>query len=124
MSRTISVRRRSSLPGAGFDASGNPSQTKEQVVGRITVTNYVNQGENLSAADLGLTVIDNLQLTLSEGLAGNTTGRRSVVYSAASAQFYVMVDGGASGDDPVATTSDPVVYFLAEGDAVRRPELL
>jgi len=125
MSTSVRVRRRCSLPGAGFDSAGNASQSKEQVVGKLVVTNYNRGGETLRPVDLGLTSLDYLSLQLEEGLAEAAHGVRSVVYSVSAQQFYVFVETGATEQqDEVAATSDPVVSFLAEGDAVRRPELL
>ena len=125
MSTSVRVRRRSSLPGAGFDSAGNPSQNKEQVVGKLVVTNYSRGGETLTPTSLGLVNIDHLHLTLDEGMAGaGDAGVRTVVYSTSAQQFYILQDDATLGDRQVAATSDPVVSFIAEGDSVRRPELL
>src|SRR3990170_4099047 len=124
MATSVRVRRRSSLPGAGFDSAGNPNQNKEQVVGKLVVTNYARGGETLRPADLGLVNIDHLHLTLDEGMAGaGDQGVRTVVYSSSAQQFYVLVNDATLGDLQVAATADPVVSFIAEGDSVRRPEL-
>jgi hypothetical protein len=124
MANSVRVRRRSSLPGAGFDSSGNPTQTKEQVVGKVIVTNY-EIGENLDAAKLGLTAIDTLHLQLDEGLQGATDVPRLAVYSASAGQFYVLEQLALAGEwTNVPATADPVLSFVAEGDATRRPELL
>jgi len=124
MATSVRVRRRSSLPGAGFDSAGNPNQNKEQVVGKLVVTNYNRGGETLTPASLGLVNIDHLHLELDEGLAGTQGEVRHVVYSASAQQFYVLVEGVGGEFEQEVATADPVVSFIAEGDSVRRPELL
>lgn len=125
MATSVRIRRRSSLPGAGFDSAGNPSQNKQQVVGKLVVTNYARGGETLAPRDLGLENFDHLHLSLDEGMAGGGgNGVRTVVYASAAQQFYVLYNDATLGDLEVAATSDPVVSFIAEGDAVSRPELL
>ena len=124
MSNSVRIRRRSSLPGAGFDIAGNPSQNKQQVVGKIVVTDYTRGGETLRPRDLGLENFDHLHLSLDEGQGGASGQVRTVVYAAAAQQFYVLIEGAGGEFDQEAATADPVVSFIAEGDAVSRPELL
>lgn len=119
MSNSVKIRSKTYLPGAGVDAQGNPSQTKQRVVGKINVTNYSHGGETLRPRDVNLRVIDYIDLKVDEAVGGNDGGQQRLAHWSRSAeQFYVLVDGVQ-----VAATADPVISFVAEGDSVDGVEL-
>ena len=123
MARTIKTRVRSALPGAGFDSSGNAKQGKRRVNGEISVTSYGTGGESLTAADLGLATIDFISLKHAEEASGaNGAAPRLVLYAAATADFYIVQEGGTTGFDPASGTTH-TVYFDASGDALDGIEL-
>lgn len=123
MARTIKVRSRSALPGTGFDSAGNPKQGKRKVVGALAVTSYTDVGESLTAADLGLSVIDYITINHADA-AANTEGRGSrwVNYVSTTSDFYIMQTIGA-GLEAAATGSTHALTFTAEGDALDAIEL-
>lgn len=126
MSNTVAIRFRSFLPGSGFDSSGNPKQGKQEVRGRITVTNYVRTGESLTPQDIGLTTIDHLHLELTEPFQSQDPGdeMRIVGYTYADQQFYICQVGSAGDRSNAAATIDPVLTFSAIGDSAHDVELL
>lgn len=141
MSRTVNVRFRSFLPGAGWDSSGNPKQGKTNVRGVVTVTNYVKGGETLSLQDLGLVTLDDIELRLVDPVRNNDSisQLRFVEYSAAAQQFYVFewrndhnqfyLSGGVFTkiqgfrEVPTASADDFSVSFDAFGDSALTNEL-
>lgn len=123
MAKTVKTRVRSALPGAGFDSSGNAKQGKRRVTGSISVTSLGHGGVPLSAADLGLSTIDFIQLNHADQAAGKEGhGIRSVPYCFTTADFYIVQDIGLSGAQP-ATGTTHTVYFDAVGDAMDGVEL-
>lgn len=126
MSNTIQVRFKTFLPGSGFDSGGNPRQGKQEVAGRITVTNYSRGGESLTPADLGLTTIDHLDLQLVDPLTGTDPGQgsRQVYYSGSAQEFYITVTSQAGVPSELVGTSDPILSFHARGDSSHDVELL
>lgn len=122
MVKIIDVRFREFLPGAGQDSSGNPVQGKTRVVGRIdTNATYTKGGMTLTPADLELTVIDHLDLSLEEPLQGNSPSgpSRRVDYSRSAQQFYLINVTGAGVPSEAAANTDTMIDFVAHGDAVR-----
>lgn len=126
MANTVQIRFRSFLPGAGHDSGGSPKQGKQEVHGRITVTNYNRGGEGLTPADVGLTTIDHLDLQLVDPLTGPDPGQgaRQVYYSGAAQEFYITVTTQAGVPTELAGTADPVLSFHAKGDSAHDVELL
>jgi len=130
MAKSISIRHKSFLPGAGRDASGAPKQGKTRVVGVISVTSYSGQvGERLPARDVGLTNIDFIQLRVSDeasGATGGTTGSpfRGVVYSKSTGHFYLFIESDAGAKSYLAVAGTETVEFVAEGDSSQDVELL
>lgn len=119
MSNTVQVRFTSFLPGSGFNSAGNPKQGKTRVVGKITVTNYSHGGEDLTPSDVGLTVIDYIDIKVDEAVGGNDGGQsRLVHYATSSQQFYVLEDSVQVGSG-----TDPVLSFVAEGDSAGDVEI-
>ena len=148
MASNVNVRFRSFLPGAGYDSAGVSKQGKTNVRGHINVTSYARGGESLTATNLGLTVIDDLTLTLLNPVRGpNVTSRmRDVLYADAPAQFYVLElvhdfhqfyiasappDSGYGGTDPyrvagwqeIAAATVLTLSFDAQGDSAQDLEL-
>ena len=126
MAKTVQIRWRSYLPGAGFDASGNPKQGKQEVHGRVTVTSYTKGGESLKPSDLGLTAIDHLNLQLVEPIRNEDPGQNSrrVDYSHSAQQFYVVNVGTSGTTSEAAGASTPNLTFEAVGDSAHDVELL
>jgi hypothetical protein len=125
MANDVRIRFRSFLPGAGFDSAGGPAQGKTRTVGTVTVTSLDQNGEALTAVDLGLVTLDSLSLRVSEetsSAAGQT--KREAIYSPSAAQFYlntVSSVGVVASYVPAATET---LEFVAEGDSAASPELL
>ena len=126
MANTVAIRFRSFLPGAGRNSGGSPVQGKQEVHGRITVTNYDRGGESLTPADVGLTIIDHLDLQLIDPLTGTDPGQgsRQVYYSGSAQEFYITVTSQAGVPSEIAGTADPVLSFHAKGDSAHDVELL
>ena len=123
MSRTIQTRFKSSLPGSGFDSSGAARQGKRRVVGQISVTSYASVGEALSAADLGLSVIDFISIRHNDQAAakeGNET--RLVNYNYTTSDFYIVEFSKTTGTGAASGTTH-TLQFDAIGDAMDAPEL-
>ena len=123
MANKVSTRFRSSLPGSGFDSSGNPKQGKRRVVGVINVTSYGPGGESLPASAVGLSTIDWISIVHKDGAAGTEgKGVRSVPYCFTTADFYIVQDIGLSGAQP-ATGTTHELRFEATGDSADDIEL-
>lgn len=125
MSNTVAIRFRGGLPGSGLDSSGLPKQGKQEVRGRITVTNY-SGAEDLKPRDVGLTSIDFISLEITEPFTSTDPGdeMRFVGYSYQAQQFYCWTEG-ANGDRlSLGRTVDPVITFSAFGDSAHDVELL
>lgn len=118
MSNTVQIRYRQPL-GAGFDGNGRPVQGKQNVRGRITVTS-AKSGESLKPADLGLSKIDDLQLTVTEAMGSASGVPRVAHYSHSAQEFYILEDGVDSN----SVGNDFVVSFDAFGDSAANVEHL
>lgn len=141
MARTVNVRFRSFLPGAGYNSSGAAVQRKTNVRGVVTVTNYIKGGENLTLQDLGLTILDDINLTVVDPVRNTdaVNNLRFARYSAAAQQFYVFeyrqdhtqfyLTGGVRIDVqgirelPTAASADFTVSFDAFGESAFSDEL-
>ncbi len=122
MAKTVSFRFKGRHVGAGFDSSGNPKQGKVDHRGRIDVTSYTRGGENLTPAELGLRVIDHLDLRVVDEVKGNDPASRlDAVYSETAQQFY-LIDPGANTEAADATAV--TLSFSAVGDSAEDVELL
>ena len=133
MAKSISVRHKSFLPGAGRDASGAPKQGKTRVVGVITVSSYAGgSGEILKARDVGLSNIDFIQLRVSDentgelsaAAAGGRAPIRQVSYTKSTGHFYLYALDADGVLLVVNTAATETVEFVAEGDSVQDVELL
>lgn len=125
MANSVRIRFRSFLPGAGFDSSGNPKQGKQEVRGRIVVTTYARGGEDLTAADLGLTTVDHVALEVVDGIkspGGNPATFAKWVESVN--QFYVLQTDNAGNDIVEAGANNFTLSFSAFGDSAHDVELL
>ena len=123
MAKTVATRFRSSLPGGGFDSAGNAKQGKRKVVGTISVTSYGTGGESLTAADVGLSVIDFISIKhADEAASANGATPRLVLYNHSTADFYIVTEAGATGFDPSAGTTH-ALRFEATGDSADDVEL-
>ena len=127
----VKIRFRSYLPGAGFDSSGNPKQGKTRVVGEIDVTAYSGgDGDQLSARDLGLTVIDSIHLrvadentgAMSDTAASGVAPLRGVSYTKSTGHFYLFrID--SDGVLQVVDNATETLEFDAFGDSAADVEL-
>lgn len=125
MAKSVKIRSKSYLPGAGKDANGNPSARKQRVVGQVDVSSYNRGGESLTATDLGLDALDWLDLKVKQAVTGNNPGQgtRQAYYADDNGEFYVTRSRIAGGESEVAAGSVLVIRFVAEGDAASVPEL-
>ena len=124
MANDVRVRFKSHLPGGGFDSSGGAKQGKTRVVGSVTVTSYVQHGENLSAIDLGLTTIDAISLRVSDS-TGDVEGqsRRDVNYDKSVGQFYLSNRNRAGASAAYLAAATETLEFDALGDSAGDVEL-
>lgn len=133
MAKSISIRHRSFLPGAGRDSSGAPKQGKTRVVGVITVSSYGGgSGEPLKARDVGLSSIDFIQLRVSDENTGELSATagggaaptREVSYTKSTGHFYLWQENSDGQKAGLALAGTETVEFVAEGDSVHDVELL
>lgn len=126
MAKSVQFRHRSFLPGAGFDSSGNPKQGKTRVVGVITVSSYGGeQGEKLTATDLGLVNVDAINLRVADALQGDSTGiERQVLYVKSTGHFYLHTIDAAGTKTQKAAAATETIEFDAVGDSAHDVELL
>ena len=138
-SKVIRVRFNSFLPGAGYDASGNPKQGKTSVRGQVAIVDYTRGGVALTATELGLVTLDDIDLKLIEPVRSSDpiVNKRFASYSHGSAEFYVYewrqdhiqfyLTGGervdVQGVREVAEGTDFTLAFDGFGDSVRDNEL-
>jgi len=131
MANAVKIRFRQFLPGGGFDSDGDPKQGKQRVIGEVDVTSYSGgSGEPFVAQDLGLTVIDSIQLRvadentgdLSAAAAGGAAPVRCVTYAKSTGHFYLYT---ATSDEwvPVVTAATETLEFEAFGDSAGDVEL-
>ena len=130
MAQNVFVKYRQFLPGAGHNRSGVAKQGKTNLRGRIEVSSYTRGGESLTPADLGLTFIDDLTLTLEEPFMSSDPGenRRQVGYSRSAAQFYCLKtrtgdEAGEDYSDELAGGTALNLTFDAFGDSAHDVEL-
>jgi len=119
MANTVRTQYHRPLPHGGRVLGGSPNQVKVEVRGRITVTSYLQTGESLTPDDLGLTVIDWLDIK-HENEAGGKEGSepRDIRYNYSDQQFYILETGKP------ANAGTHYLSFNAFGDSARGPELL
>ncbi len=111
--------------GPGFDGSGNPVQTKQQVSGRLVVTTFNGGGESLTPSDLGLETLDYISLTMEEGAGGKSGQPRFANYSFTAQEFYIFQQTSNAGVSTSGTSAkDYNVDFLAVGNSLRAPQFL
>lgn len=133
MAKSVALRFRSFLPGAGFDSAGSPKQGKTRVVGVITVSSYSGgDGEPLSAVDLGLNAIDYVSLRVSDqnkgamsaAAGGGIRPLRGVSYTKSTGHFYLYAIDSDGQLSSVGVTATETVEFDAMGDSAHDVELL
>jgi hypothetical protein len=126
MAKTVAVRFRNRHAAGGHDSGGSPVQGKVDIRGVVTVTSYSRGGESLTPIDLGLSTIDHLDLRVVEPVrsANPAQGTRSVVYSDAAQQFYLLEQNVGGGFDEAAGATAVTLSFSANGDAADHVELL
>lgn|SRR3990167_11082416 len=119
MASDVKLRFKRPHPGSGFDSAGNPKQGKVEVVGRIEVTTYNQGGEDLKPQDLGLSVIDWIDIK-HENQTGSSNGTdsRVVNYNLGVQQFYILENQQA------ANSGSHNLRFHATGDSASDIELL
>jgi hypothetical protein len=123
MASDVKLRFKRPHPGSGFDSAGNPKQGKVEVVGRIEVTSYNQGGEDLKPSDVGLSVIDWIDIK-HENQSGDSKGTtpRIVNYNFGVQQFYIVED--AAGVFEAANAGTHNLRFHATGDSSSDVELL
>ena len=123
MASDVKIRFKRPHPGSGYDSAGNPKQGKVEVVGRIEVTTYAQAGEDLRPQDVGLSVIDWIDIK-HENMAGSTQGGepRVVNYNFGAQQFYISEGSGTTVISANAGTHN--LRFHATGDSASDVELL
>jgi hypothetical protein len=119
MANTVAVRYKDTKPGKGFDSAGNPRQGKVEVHGKITVTSAAS-GESLTPADVGLRVIDYINLTVDEGV-GSAAGSqgRDAKYVFSQQEFYILESDSTTN----TAGNNYAVSFVAVGDDAHDVEL-
>lgn len=138
-SKTVNIRFKSFLPGAGYDSGGRAKQGKTNVRGQVAVVDYKRGGASLTARDLGLSTIDDINLKLVDPVRGAdpAVNLRFIEYASAPAEFYVFewrqdhtqfyLTGGVKvnvqGIREVPNTADFTFSFDAFGDSVLDTEL-
>ncbi len=131
MANDVKIRFRSFLPGAGFDSSGSAKQGKTRVVGEIDVTAYSGgDGEPLNPVDVGLTVIDHINLrvadensgALSAAAGGGMAPMRDVSYTKSTGHFYLFTVN-SDGQIGVLSNATESLEFDAFGDSAHDVEL-
>lgn len=123
MARNVKPTLKTYLPGAGRTVGGVPVQGKTRTVGRISVTSYSQEGEQLKPSDVGLSAIDFISLRVREESDGNASNR-GASYSASAQQFYLWTHTGAGTLAKYAAAAAEEIEFVAEGDSVNDVELL
>ncbi len=123
MANQVLTRFHQPLPHGGADASGRSKQNKVEVRGEISVTTYDKNGESLTPIDLGLNVIDWLDIKHENNAAGKEGSEpRFVRYNFATNEFYIVEE--AAGSHEPANAGSHTLYFNAFGDTAREAELL
>ncbi len=119
MANTVRTRFHRPLPHGGANADGTAKQGKVEVRGEIDVTTYAKTGESLTPMNLGLLVIDWLDIK-HECEAGGKEGSepRDVRYNFTNNEFYICEAGKP------ANAGSHTLYFNAFGDTARDAELL
>jgi len=119
MANTVRTRFHRPLPRGGTNSGGSSKQGKVEVRGEVNVTTYIRAGESLTPMDLGLTVIDWLDLK-HENSAGGKEGSepREVRYNYSTNEFYITEVGKP------ANAGSHRLFFNAFGDTARDVELL
>lgn len=123
MARTVKPTFKQWIPGAGRTSGGAPVQGKTRTVGRVSVTSYSKEGENLKPADVGLSAIDYISLKVREEAQGGADVQFAS-YSASAGQFYLWSMTGAGTVNSKHATASEEIDFVAEGDSVMDVELL
>lgn len=117
----IDVRTRSitSLPSGGRTITGSASNGKAVVVGDIDITTYTSGGEPVTAADLGLTTIDALFISVIDVDGSNPAANNILEGNYVRATNLLLLTDGTTNVD---ATSNAQLRFVAFGDSAT-PEL-
>ena len=125
MARTIKETFRQFLPGAGRNTLGSPVQGKTRLTGRISVTSYTVNGETLTPTNLGLEVIDWINIRVQDEVGGPAvSGRRYASYNQTNDQFYLYTVGEAGQVAEYNTAATETLEYEAEGDSALNVELV
>ena len=125
MANDVKRRFHSFLPGAGYDANGNPKQGKTRVVGRIEVTSYTRGGEELTPTSIGLTAIDHLSLRPVDETGDPSGATKREARTDLSQNVFYLVDIGETGTPTeYSAGATETLEFQAEGDSAWDVELL
>ena len=129
MAKTVQIRSRSWLPDAGYNSSGDPKQGKQRVVANVAVTSYTANGEPFVAKDVGLTTIDNINVTVvsvndaATGTSATTSLWGDYSYSAGLIRAGIFTY--SSGIVTLNTSTQASVWRVEViGDSAVAPELL
>lgn len=125
MANVVKVRYRGTPLSAGRDQIGVGTR-KQEIRGRIEVTNYDGQGEDLKPHHIGLSYIDFICLKLNEPLTSSDPSEqwRKVDYSHGAQQFYIVEVGQTGVALNLTRSKDPTLTFSAFGESAHDVELL
>jgi hypothetical protein len=114
MAKTVQILGRSYLPGPGFNSSGSPKQGKVQVWGIVTISSYTASGEPMTAADLGMTTIDEVTFNVDKA---NNADIGAVESTAVYQYTNKLVHVYSAAATAAATSGIDVLRFHAVGDS-------
>ena len=122
MAIDVRIRSITTLAGSGKTIGGTAANRKGLVVGDIDITTYTAGGEPIKPADLGLTQIDGLHVSVVDvdgtvPAAGQICGWSYT----RDADLLLLVDGAGGVTD---AGSDGQVRFVATGDLAGTPDLV
>lgn len=125
MAKNIVTNFRARVEAPGFDNNGVARNDLTLVGGLINITSYTNNGEPLTAQDLGLDTIDFLGLDVRTVNDAGTVPASGAIpmaaYDESSELLIVNIDHGA--DTAVTTGQDATVRFFAVGQSAASTDL-
>lgn len=121
MAIDVRIRSITSLPSGGKTIGGVAAPQKAMVVGDIDVTSYTANGEPVSPADLGLTTVDGLFITVVD-VDGTGPGATQICEGnyVRTTNLLVLSDGTVNADPNTSAQ----VRFVAVGDTALGPALV
>jgi hypothetical protein len=122
MAIDVRIRSITSLAGGGKTFGGTAVAKKGIVVGDIDITTYTSSGELIKPADLGLTQIDGLHISIMD-VDGTVPAAAQICgwgYDRATDKL-LLVDGAGGVTD---CDSNAQVRFVATGDLATTPDMV